>query len=309
MKIITITLSPAFDIHCHIKAFLPYHENLATVLSRDAGGKGINISRALTRNGVENTAVVVLGEENATDFCQCLAQDNIRIKKISVPGRIRENITIHTENAEETRISFSGFSANQDLLKKTEELLNCEIDSNTVVTFTGRVPDGIHLDQAKSFLLRTKDKGAKIVIDSRSFETTDLLDVKPWLIKPNQEEISHYFKREILSLQDALDAAKLLHNEGILNIMVSMGGEGAILVCDQGVWAADAPKINVLSTIGAGDSSIAGFLFATSKNLSKEQCLKTAVAYGSAACIQQGTRPPSPEDIQNLLQEIHVFTL
>lgn len=306
MKIITITLNPAFDIHCQIDAFMPYHENLARVTERDAGGKGVNISRALTENGVENTALLVLGAENAEQFSRCLAADRISFYDIVIPGRIRENITIHTEGADETRISFPGFSTDEELLHKVENALGELLEEGSFVTFTGRVPDGIGMDAVKSFLARLKLRGVKLIIDSRSFEKQDLLEVKPWLIKPNQEEISHYFEREIRSFEEAMDAAKEMQKMEIANVMISLGAQGALLVCDQGVFVATAPKIQAISTIGAGDSSIAGFLAAAVVNKPSEEMLKNAVAYGSAACMQKGTRSPEPEDIAALLEKISV---
>ena len=89
MNIITITLNPAFDVHCFAEHFNPFHENLARITDKSAGGKGVNSSRALTANGVENTALVVLGDENADDFRRCLSEYGMNVKEIVVKGRIR----------------------------------------------------------------------------------------------------------------------------------------------------------------------------------------------------------------------------
>ena len=118
MNIITLTLNPAFDVHCFIKGFAPYHENLATITENDAGGKGVNISRALTSCGVENLALVVLGEENGESFTRSLEADGIIYRSISVKGRIRENITVHTDNAPETRIFITLIIGAQKLCTK-----------------------------------------------------------------------------------------------------------------------------------------------------------------------------------------------
>ena len=306
MKIITITLNPAFDVHCRIDSFVPFHENLATVTERDAGGKGVNISRALSANGTPNLAFLVLGEENASDFTQCLAKENIKTRGILVSGRIRENITIHESNARETRISFSGFSINKSLLNNIEREILSILKKEDFVTFTGRVPNGINMEDVTSFLKKMKDAGAKIILDSRSFEKQDILQVKPWLIKPNQEEISHYSGTDIQSKDEAISAAIALKDAGIDNVLISLGEQGAILVCSDGIFEASAPKIQVLSTIGAGDSSIAGFLTVASQGGSAADCLKTAVAYGSAACLQKGTQAPDGDDIQKMIREITV---
>lgn len=309
MKIITITLNPAFDVHCFAKNFQPFHENLAKITASEAGGKGVNISRALTVCGTDNLAFVVLGEENGASFFHAMRADGMTCRTISVSGRIRENITIHTDNADETRISFAGFDAPSDLLARVEEALTDEIDGETVVTLTGRNPSGIDIEETKAMLRRFTERGAKIVIDSRSFSLSDLIEMKPWLIKPNQEEISAYLGREIESLEAVIEAAKELHRGGMEYVMISLGSKGALLVSDEGVFSAQPPKIEALSTIGAGDSSIAGFLAAASEGLGAMDRLCRAVAYGTAACLTEGTKPPRVEDVSRVMGEIKIQAL
>ncbi|MBQ7335499.1 MAG: 1-phosphofructokinase family hexose kinase [Clostridia bacterium] len=306
MKIITLTLNPAFDVHCHTAQFLPFHENLVTVTQREAGGKGVNISRALTRNGVENVAVVVLGEENAEGFRKALAADAMCWREIVLPGRIRENITIHADCSNETRISFAGFDCDAALLKQVESTVSDLIDKNTVLTFTGRIPAGLSMPEVKAFLSRMQAKGVKVVIDSKSFSTEDLLTQRPWLIKPNQEEIGEYLGRTVETFDDVLAAATDLHRTGIENVMISLGAQGALLVCRDGCFVATPPRIQAVSTIGAGDSSIAGFLAAMAEGKTLVECLRTAVAYGTAACLTPGTQPPKTEDVQAISAQIQM---
>lgn len=301
MKIITLTLNPAFDTHCYIEDFKPYFENLARVTSTDACGKGVNISRTLNVGGVENTAFLLLGEDNADVFKKRLADDGINFSEITVKGKIRENITVHTSGKNETRISFEGFECTGEILCGVEKMLGENL-TDTVVTFTGRAALGISTDELKAFLLNLKGKGASLVIDSRSFNTaSDLTAVKPWLIKPNEEEISMYTDTKVVDAESALKAAKEIYGKGIENVMISLGARGAVLYCDEGGFHCPAPKIEAISTIGAGDSSIAGFIAATKLGLSKKEALKYAVCYGSAACLTEGTRPPRREDIEAFL--------
>lgn len=304
MKIITLTLNPAFDMHCYIGNFQVAHEHLATVISRDAGGKGVNISRALTKNGVENLALVVLGEENAVDFRKGLEADGMSWRELVVPGRIRENITIHTDTAAETRISFAGFAADGGLLDRVLDMLIKTDLSDSVVTFTGRVPDGILMEDIKRFLHDLSAHGAHIVIDSKSFSLDDLIECRPWLIKPNEEEIAAYLGRAVDSFAGLADTAMELHRKGIENVMLSLGKKGAMLVCDTGSFVATPPSIKVCSTIGAGDSSIAGFLAAAKEGADARACLFRAVAYGTAACLTAGTQPPREEDVKRILTGI-----
>lgn len=306
MKIITLTLGPAFDIHCHADKLLLDHENLAYMDLCQAGGKGVNISRALVRNGTDNLALLVLGQENAASFTQNLDADGVTYDAITVPGRIRENITIHTGNTE-TRISFPGFRVAPEVLPQVEAKLLASVDEDTVVTMTGRVAEGMAVADVSEMLRKCAAKGAKIVVDSRSFSLQDLKDLKPWLIKPNQEEISAYLGREIKNLEQTLQEAKALHAEGIANVMISMGGDGALLVCDEGELIAVPPQVEVKSTIGAGDSAIAGFVACPSHRAAER--LQWAVAYGSAACMAEGTLPPEPKDVKHILENINLKTL
>lgn len=306
MKIITLTLGPAFDMHCHADSLTLDHENLVYMDLCQAGGKGVNISRALVNNGTANLALLVLGQENAHSFIRNLDADGVTYEAITVPGRIRENITIHTGSTE-TRISFPGFRVEPDVLPQVEQKLLALVDDDTVVTMTGRVAEGMAVANVIAMLRKAADKGAKIVVDSRSFSLADLKDLNPWLIKPNQEEISAYLGREISSLEQTLAEAKALHEAGIANVMISMGGDGALLVCDEGTYIAVPPKVEVKSTIGAGDSSIAGFAACPSDRAADR--LQWAVAYGSAACMAEGTLPPEPKDVQMILGNIQLKTL
>lgn len=302
MKIYTLTLSPAYDVHATARHITAGHENLATVRSRQAGGKGVNISRALQNWGIVNKAVVVLGKDNCADFKQELTQIGLDCLYLEQPGRIRENLTIHAKDQPETRISFTGFCVEEDVLQQIR--LAMEVDADTVVTFTGRIPEGMERDTAKAFLCQLQQQGAKIVLDSRSFGVQDILEVKPWLIKPNQEEISMFFDCQVDTLEQAKEKACIFADAGIANTMISMGGQGALLMTAQGVYMATPPAIRPVSTVGAGDSAIAGFLAAAMEGKDAQDRLRTAVAFGTAACLTEGTQPPEKEAICQILERV-----
>ncbi len=307
MKIYTITLSPAYDVHANMDSLALCHENLGHVTSRDAGGKGVNISRALTCNGIENTAIVVLGRDNCTDFKAALDSEKMNYIAIEKDGRIRENLTIHVDGKDETRISFSGFSLDNGVITEVEDIIPA--DENTVVTFTGSVPKGVDMIEIKNFLARLKARGARIVIDSRSFTLADLIEVKPWLIKPNSEEIAVYSGKEVNSFADCLDFARDLCADGIENVMISLGEKGAMLVRREAAFAAVPPAVNALSTIGAGDSTIAGFIAAYNCGADAAECLKVAISYGTAACLERGTTPPTKENAEKIYKDVKIETM
>ena len=302
MKIYTLTLNPAYDVHAFVKSLVLNCENLAQIKSREAGGKGVNISRALCNGQIPNTAIIVLGKENGDEFKNAIsAMDCVLLEK---EGRIRENLTFHHENGTETRISFSGFSADDSILE--EVLNNIVIENDTIVTFTGRIPVGVSKDKAKDFLKALQGRGVRIVLDSKSFTIEDIFEIKPWLIKPNQEEISDYLGCEIKTLSQVLEKATVFTEHGIINTMVTLGEQGAALLTGDKVYIATCPVIEAISTIGAGDSTIAGFLAGAYAGETAMVCLKSAVSYGTAACLTEGTLPPRKEDIEKIYAQICV---
>ena len=149
-----------------------------------------------------------------------------------------------------------------------------------------------------------KISGARVVIDSRSFTLEDIKECAPWLIKPNQEEISAYFKKDIRSLKDAEKCALELARAGVENVLISLGELGALLAVKDRVYSAEPPKIEAVSTIGAGDSMIAGFIAATASGEDERVALIRSVAFGSAACLTEGTRPPRTEDVKQIIKSI-----
>ena len=304
MKIYTITLNPAYDVHAYAEHFAPFHENLANVTSREAGGKGVNLSRALQSGGTENTAVVVLGKDNCAEFKAELSCADLQTILLEKPGRIRENLTLHCADQPETRISFSGFPVEDSLLDEVYALL--DVDADTVITFTGRVASGMSMDKVKAFLKGLQKKGAKIVLDSKSFSLADVFEVRPWLIKPNQEEISEYLGCEINSIAQAVEKAKIFADHGVTHVMVSLGEQGALLLHSGNCYIATPPAVDAISTIGAGDSSLAGFIAAAQKGENAADCLKTAVAYGTAACLTAGSLPPRREALEKIYQQVSV---
>ncbi|MBO5322977.1 MAG: hexose kinase [Oscillospiraceae bacterium] len=304
MKIYTLTLSPAYDVHAFAQTFAAFHENLATVTSREAGGKGVNISRALAAGGGKSTAVVVLGKENAQEFRQALDGAGLDSLVFLKNGRIRENLTLHCPGVPETRISFTGFSVDSAVLEQVRDAM--DIEPGTIVTFTGRVPVGIDMPQVKAFLKELQNAGARIVLDSRSFGLEDILEVRPWLIKPNQEEISMLFGCQIETVEQALEKTQVLAEAGIENVMVSLGGDGALLIHEGKVFRAVPPEIVPISTIGAGDSTIGGFIAAAQKGEKPAECLRWAAAYGTSACLTEGSQPPRLTDILNILEKVQI---
>lgn len=308
-NVTTITLNPAFDMHYSIENFRTGKENFVQNFFCDAGGKGVNISRALLTGDVKNTAIILLGKNNAKTFIKSIKEQGIKDHKIIfVKGNIRENITIHDPFGKETRISFNGSEINYDFTSKLLKLTN-RLSEGDVLTLTGSLANGIDINNIKNFLAEIKKRGVKIVIDSRSFSVKDLTDIKPWLIKPNEQEILSFIKKDNFSLNDLICVSNKLCYDGIENVMISLGKEGAILNTGNKIFRAETPQLEIVSTIGAGDSTIAGFIVGYVNGLNTEKSFKKAIAFGSSACLTLGTNPPLKSDIANVEKEVKVFEI
>lgn len=306
-KIVTITLNPAFDLHYYMDKFNAEKENYVTRAVCDAGGKGINLSRALNENKVENTAYVILGDENGAQFEEAIAADRINYVPLYTEGRIRENITIHPKDGRETRISLDSFSISSDTLARFEELLLPTLDADTIVAFTGRNPKGVEKAEVISFLKRIKATGAKLAVDSNSFTPDELVSICPWFIKPNEQEIAAFLGREISGVEEAAQSALELVKRGVSEeVMVSMGKHGSVWSDGKVTYKLSVPKISALSTIGAGDSTVAGYLAAHTRGMSKKDSLRLACAFGTAACMTEGSRPPRQTDVDEIYKDVAV---
>ena len=301
-KIITITLNPAFDLHYYMDRFEKNKENYVKDIVCDAGGKGVNISRALTVMGVPNTAYMILGKENGVQFEESLKKDGMCCVPLYVEGRVRENITLHPKDDRETRISLDNFSINKAILDELYSLLKDTVTEGTVVSFSGRIPKGIVKDDVIEFLCRLKSCGARLVVDSNSFGKDDLVKIRPYFIKPNDEEIVAFLGRELESASDAARCACEFVKSGLSEqVMISLGKLGSSWSDGKRCVTVSVPALEQpLSTIGAGDSTVAGFIAATAAKLDTGTILRCAAAFGTAACMTEGTRPPRPEDIAEI---------
>ncbi len=298
MNIVTVTLNPAIDIHMTLDELIVGQENYVTSAHRRAAGKGVNVSRTLKALNIPSKTVLAVGNENGHSFISELRYDGLDILAHTVDGAIRENINIHASNNVETRINREGFTLSSYDLDDIYDLIRP--DSDTVVALCGRLPRGISKDEFALFFNRIKDSGALTVLDSSSLTLDDMATRKPWLIKPNLIECGAADKS-----RDALiDAARKLASLGISHVMISMGGDGAIYASSDGIYTVSVPRIRPLSTVGAGDSTIAGFIAARSRGYDIKDTLALACATGTASCLTQGTEPPTREDIDRILKTI-----
>ncbi len=300
MKIALLTLNPAYDVHYTIPRFSIHSENYVTSSNKDCGGKGINIARALENLGAHATSFTVLGKDNCTDFEKALTKSIKNNIFFYTEGKIRENITIHEESGKETRISLDNFSLNEAIFNEFKKSVLDFTDDETIIAFAGRIPKGIEKNAVIDFLSELKSKGAYIVCDSNSFDKCDLEKIKPWLIKPNEKEIF-----DLTKSKNYIESAKALSKISS-NVLITLGADGCVFSSYDGLYTANVPSITPVSTIGAGDSTIAGFIYSKVEGYTLEDSIRFSLACGTAACMEEGTNPPRKEEIEKIFNSIIV---
>ena len=302
MNILTITLNPAFDLHYYIDTYRPYCESYAKGFEINVGGKGVNISRALLAENTESTAYVLVGRDNCEGYIASLQSEGIPSVPILIDGRIRENLTIHEEGKFETRISLDTFTASDKILDALYSEIKHSVDEDTIIAYSGRVPKGISPEKMIAFFRNLKALGARISLDSNTFTLEQIGQITPWLVKLNSQEADnlaphsgHGDSRYALLYQ--------LSEFGVSHIVISNGAEPALY---SGEFDCELlpPVINAVSTIGSGDSLVAGFISAHARGESMESTLKNAIAYATASCLRPGTLPPLKKDIERLLPQV-----
>lgn len=307
MEIATLTLNPAFDLHCAADDFAPYGETVIRPLRRDAGGKGINVSRALAVLGKKSTAYAIVGRENSRVYEEALSEDGFYFSPYPVDGRIRENITLHTAGKPETRLRFPGFSVNDSAVGALFARIDgCIPRHESCLVFSGSVPPGVSRDCVVGKLSALRARGVEIVLDSVFLRAEDILAVSPFLIKPNEEEACRLLGTPPGDEKKLVCAALRFCRKGVGHILLSRGAKGAWLISEHGVMEAAAPRVTAVSSVGAGDSMLAGYLFAMSSGTDERECLRYAVAVGTAACLTEGTLPPDAADVRRCLAQVSV---
>ncbi|MGC5628848.1 1-phosphofructokinase family hexose kinase [Georgenia sp. Z1344] len=274
----------------------------STGASAQAGGKGVNISRAAVAAGVPTLAVLPADE----GFAHELAAAGIECRTRQPAGPVRVNLTITEPDGTTTKINHPGPVADSRLLDGLrDDVVSLAAGADWVV-LAGSLPPGAPDGWYAEIVVDLRGAGARIAVDTSGAPLAALAAALPAaapdLMKPNGEELASLTGAEPERLERdhraAADAALELVARGVGAVLVTLGAGGAVLATSDGAWHAPAPVTEVVSTVGAGDSSLFGYLLASERGLAPEERLAHAVAYGSAAAGLPGTTIPRPADVE-----------
>ncbi len=301
----TVTLNPSIDVTLWTNDLDRDAVNHVLDERREAGGKGINVSRVLRSFGVDNLCVALAGEENFTEFTEFLQRAQLRFELMRVGGAVRENLTIRFAD-QTVKVNRRGQPLSLIFVSTLMTYLETHIRPNDIVVFAGSLPDNLHVQDFLELMLSAKSAGARVVVDSDRLTVADYERLRPWLIKPNIHELQHIVG-ETLDSKEAIDrAVATLRNVGVENVLLTLGGDGMSLYSEDGVVHAAAPRVEVKSTVGAGDSALAGFLVAIEKGQSLKECVRLACACGTACAMQDGTGVATAKTAEPLVDQIEI---
>jgi 1-phosphofructokinase len=296
--IVTVTLNPSLDRTLEVELL-----ERGTVLrtsepTLEAGGKGVNVTRALTANGIPSIAVLPVGGGEGEDLSGLLIRSGVTAHFVPVSGRTRSNITIAERDGTITKLNEPGPALTVSELEALTAVVAAAVSAGDWVVVSGSVPPEFTPDQVRAFVASLTDREINLAIDTSGDALVASLAARPRLIKPNRTELAEISGRGLESIAEVVDAAKAVRDQGVEMVLVSLGADGAVLVGPAGVLVGESRVDRPRSTVGAGDSFLAGFLSRFSINEGDvESAMLEALAWGAAAASLPGTSVPAPADI------------
>ena len=285
--IYTLTLNPSIDYIVRLKEFVSGITNRTVSEEYYIGGKGINVSCILSELGIKSTALGFTAGFTGEAIENGLREQGIKSDFIRLRNGI-SRINIKVKADKESEINCQGPHIEQDEFEKLLSMTDEMRDGDTIV-LAGSIPKSVSDDTYEKILERLKGKNIRIVVDATKKLLVNCLKYKPFLIKPNKQEISEIFSAKVESEEDIEIYAKELMKMGARNVIVSLGGDGAVLFADDGnTYHTGVVKEKVLNTVGSGDSMVAGFIAGYEQTGDYGYSLKLGTACGNATAFSPG---------------------
>lgn len=301
--IYTVTLNPSIDYVINLEHLNIGHINRINSEHVYPGGKGINVSRILKTLGHDNIATGFVSDFTGDFIIKSLADFDVKSDFIKLDnGFTRINIKIKSD--EETEINGSGPNISEE---KLDELFNklSKLKENDILVLAGSIPKTLKEDLYEKIMEHVKNSNVKVVVDATKNLLLNVLKYSPFLIKPNNHELEEMFDVKLENVEDIITYGKKLQEMGARNVLVSRGKDGALLITEnEEVFISNVPKGEVINSVGAGDSMVAGFISAYIDNNSYEEALKLGAASGSATAFSSDLA--NKEFIDKLIKEIKI---
>ena len=284
--IYTVTFNPSLDYVVDVKDFKVGVVNRTTKETIFPGGKGINVSMVLKNLGYDSTALGFTAGFVGNEIIRLLNERGVNTDFIPVDKGV-SRINVKLRSNEESEINGQGPEIEEADIQRLYKKLD-SISEDDVLVLAGSIPDVMPSSMYMDIMNYMKDKNIKIVVDATKDLLTNVLSYHPFLIKPNNHELGEIFGVTITDKEDVIKYAKKLQERGARNVLVSMAGDGAVLVSEDGQeFKAEAPVGELKNSVGAGDSMVAGFISGDLETKDYKQAFKYGVCTGSASAFSE----------------------
>lgn len=305
--ITTVTLNASIDKAYHINMPLTKGTVMRVAECEDsAGGKGLNVARAIATCGEPVLATGFVGGNNGRYLCELVARDGLRERFVRVKNETRCCINVLEPDGGSTEFLESGRPIDQAELDEMMTTLSELAKQSDVVTMSGSVPVGAGGDVYASLVRLVREVGKPVILDASGDYLMRGIKALPTMVKPNIDEIGQLLGRKIEGIDEVVRAALELHEQGIEIVVVSLGAAGAVMACDEGVFRGHAPKIRSVNPVGAGDTMVGSFAVAIARGMKDSECLLFAMSHASASCLSPHTGRFDPAVADTLLQKTTV---
>lgn len=304
--IYTVTLNPALDKTVEIPSLTVDSVNRITTMRTDPGGKGINVSKVVQKLGGESTATGILGGSTGQAICSALEEMKIKAEFRFVEGETRTNLKIiDPVNHTNTDLNEPGILISEEILNGLLNELVSKVKEGDIVVMSGSLPKGAPKDTYGVWVKTCKEAGAKVFLDVDGALLEAGIKESPYLVKPNNHELSALLGRKLSTPEELAEAAaELMEKYEIAKVVVSMGGDGALYITKEETIYAEGLKVTVKSTVGAGDSVVAALAVSEEAGKTMEETVRLSTACGAANVMCSGTQPAEYEVIEELMPRV-----
>lgn len=308
--IVTVTPNPAVDETLTVHQLQLGETNRIKATEIDPGGKGLNVARMVKRLGRPVVAILILGGETGGFIRARLEREDVDMDSVWIEEPTRVNISVLDDSSgQQTNLNHEGPAVTGGDLHALEHKIQEWLSEAVVMTFGGSLPPGAPADTYARLIRWVCEGDVKSILDASGDALAEGIKAKPYLIKPNLREVEALLGRSLKSDDDATDAGYELIDRGIHTVVISMGAKGAVGISREGTWKVTPPDVQVRSTLGAGDSMVAGLAIGIYEHLSLADGLALGTAAAAATVMSPGTALGRAEDIQELLPRVRVEQL
>lgn len=305
--IITVTLNPAIDKTIEIESFIHGGLNRIQRVEYDAGGKGINVSKTICKLGGESIATGFLAGNGGRTILEVLKQNGIACDFVEVQGETRTNTKVVEPDGTLTELNEPGPQITEEDLKVLKEKLSGYAKPDNLFVFAGSIPKGVPKELYGELIELVKKKGAKALLDADGEAFKAAVLAKPDFIKPNQVELSEYCGlAQEADIPELVKAAEGLQKDGLKNMVVSMGKDGALFFFEDYKVQCPGLKVKAHSSVGAGDALVAALAYAQDQGLDRTEMVRLCMASSAGAVTTIGTKPPSREVVDQLSEQVEI---